>query len=331
MKDNLAYITPENKAKHNTQNTTPDSGVFCLCSLLSYHGISADARQILHEYADNSGRLNLTGLIRVARKKGLKAKAVHTSVERLENHPLPAIAIDADGQFFIIARCNNARVLIQKAAEAPREISVEELIANWSGQLILLTRRAGTVSSEFKFGLRWFLPVMAKYKQLFSEIFFASLFLQSFGLITPLFFQVIIDKVLVHRGLTTLDVLIIGLVGITLFEALLGFLRTYMFSHTTSRVDVQLGSQLFRHLLALPVSYFESRPTGQTVARVRELDTVREFITSSSLTVVIDLLFSVIFFSVMWLFSPALTLIVLASIPAYLLVSLLITPALRKR
>lgn len=331
MKDNLAHIPPKNKAKTDQHSSIADSGAFCLCSLLSYYGIRADPRQILHEFANSEGHLCLTGLVQAARKIGLKTKAVQTNVQRLANHPLPAIATDSDGQFFIVAKYGNGEVLIQKVSEPPREISQAEFTANWSGELILVTRRAGNINSELKFGLRWFLPVMAKYKQLFSEIFFASFFLQSFGLITPLFFQVIIDKVLVHRGLTTLDVLIIGLVGITLFEALLGYLRTYIFSHTTSRVDVQLGSQLFRHLLSLPISYYESRPTGQTVARVRELDTVREFITSSSLTVVIDLLFSVVFFSVMWLFSPTLTLIVMASIPAYLLISLLITPQLRKR
>jgi len=166
---------------------------------------------------------------------------------------------------------------------------------------------------------------------MFGEVLLASFLLQTMGLVTPLFFQVVVDKVLVHRGLTTLDVLIIGLFGISIFDAVLGFLRTYIFSHTTCRVDVQLGSKLFGHLMALPISYFESRQTGQTVARVRELENVRSFLTGSALTVVIDFAFTLVFFFVMWLFSPVLTFIVLATIPVYIGLSVLVTPALRMR
>ena len=282
-------------------------------------------------FGGKEGRLDLIALVRAARKNGLKAKAISSKFKKLVKLPLPAIAELKDGKFIVIAKIAEGRVLAQRPGNPPEELSQAQFEDEWSGRLVLLARRASEMVSDLKFGLRWFLPVMAKYKKLFSEVLLASFFLQSFGLITPLFFQVIIDKVLVHRSLTTLDVLIIGLIGITVFEALLGFLRTYIFSHTTTRVDVQLGSKLFGHLLALPISYFETRATGQTVARVRELDSVREFLTSSALTVVIDLFFTFIFFGVMWLFSPILTLIVLASIPLYVVLSIAITPELRRR
>tara|TARA_R110002072_G_scaffold184083_1_gene340368 strand:- start:1350 stop:2816 length:1467 start_codon:yes stop_codon:yes gene_type:complete len=142
---------------------------------------------------------------------------------------------------------------------------------------------------------------------------------------------VIIDKVLVHQGLTTLDVLCFGLIVVSLFDVVLNGLRAYVFSHTTNRVDVTLGSQLFNHLLRLPISFFNSRQVGDTVARVRELDTIREFITGSALTLIIDLLFTVIFFVVMYYYSPTLTWIVLGSIPLYVILSLSITPVLRNR
>ena len=158
-----------------------------------------------------------------------------------------------------------------------------------------------------------------------------SFFLQLVSLLTPLFFQVVIDKVLVHRGLTTLDVLVIGLVGVTLFEVSLAGIRTYVLSHTTSRVDVELGASLFRHLLGLPLAYFESRPVGQTVARVRELDTIRDFLTGSAVTLVLDLAFTVVFLAVMYWYSPTLTYVVLASIPFYVVISVGITPGLRRR
>jgi ATP-binding cassette, subfamily B, bacterial HlyB/CyaB len=117
----------------------------------------------------------------------------------------------------------------------------------------------------------------------------ASFFLQLFSLVSPLFFQVVIDKVLVSRTLGTLDVIMIGLVSIAVFETVLSILRTYLFAHTTNRIDVELGARLFRHLMALPIGYFQSRRVGDSVARVRELENIRNFLTGSALTLVIDL------------------------------------------
>ena len=159
----------------------------------------------------------------------------------------------------------------------------------------------------------------------------ASLFLQLFGLVTPLFFQVVMDKVLVHKALTTLDVLAIGFLAASVFEVVLGALRNYLFSHTTTRVDVELGARLFDHLTALPLAWFQARQAGQSVARVRELDSLRNFITSTALTLVIDLGFTFVYFGVMYYYSPTLTLVVLASIPLYVALSLIITPILKHR
>ncbi|MBL8672501.1 MAG: type I secretion system permease/ATPase, partial [Alphaproteobacteria bacterium] len=146
-----------------------------------------------------------------------------------------------------------------------------------------------------------------------------------------LLFQVVIDKVLVHKGLSTLDVLVIGFIAIALFETALGWLRTYVFSHTTNRVDVELGARLYRHVLQLPLSYFLARRVGDTVARVRELDHIREFLTGSALTLVLDLFFCIVFIAVMWFYSQTLTLIVLASIPLFVLLSAWATPIFRRR
>jgi ATP-binding cassette, subfamily B, bacterial HlyB/CyaB len=162
-------------------------------------------------------------------------------------------------------------------------------------------------------------------------VFLASFFLQLFALLTPLFTQVVIDKVLVHKGFTTLHVLAVGMVTLAVFDAVLGGLRTYLFSHTTNRIDVGLGAQLFRHVLALPLAYFEARRVGDTVARVRELEQIRQFLTSHSVTVVLDLFFTVVFLVVMWFYSPMLSLVVMASLPLYALLSVAITPPIRAR
>src|SRR5262249_54078358 len=148
---------------------------------------------------------------------------------------------------------------------------------------------------------------------------------------SPLFFQVVIDKVLVHRTLSTLDVLIIGLVAIAVFETVLGILRTYLFAHTTNRIDVELGARLFRHLVALPIAYFQARRVGESVARVRELENIRTFLTSSALTLVIDLLFPFVFLAVMFVYSPFLTFIVLGAFPFYIAISAGATPLFRRR
>ena len=155
--------------------------------------------------------------------------------------------------------------------------------------------------------------------------------LQLFGLVSPLFFQVVMDKVLVHNGVATLDVLVFGLVVVVVFESVLNALRAYVFSHTTSRVDVELGARLLRHLVQLPLAYFQARRVGDSVARVCELEDIRSVLTGNALTVVLDVFFSVLLIAVMFLYSVPLTLIVLVSLPLYLGHSVAVVPLLRQR
>ena len=206
-----------------------------------------------------------------------------------------------------------------------------ELEAVWDGRLVLMTKRATLTDLSRRFDITWFLGAVHKYRRLLSEVLLASFFLQLFALVSPLFFQVVIDKVLVHRSMSTLDVLAVGLVAIALFETVLGILRTYLFSHTTNRIDVELGARLFRHLLALPIGYFQARRVGDSVARVRELENIRNFLTSSGLTLVIDLFFTFIFLAVLFFYSPLLTWIVLASFPFYIGISAGATPLFQQR
>jgi subfamily B ATP-binding cassette protein HlyB/CyaB len=201
----------------------------------------------------------------------------------------------------------------------------------WSGRLILFTKRAHLRPEDRKFDFTWFIPAIVKYRKLLGEVLLASFFIQLFALLTPLFFQVVIDKVLVHKALTTLTVLGIGMLALVLFEAVLTGLRMYVFAHTSSRIDVGLGAQLFKHLLRLPLAYFEARRVGDTVARVRELETIRQFLTSSTVTVVIDLFFTIVFLAVMYFYSPLLTFVVLATIPLYVILSVVVTPIFRAR
>src|SRR6202049_1136003 len=178
--------------------------------------------------------------------------------------------------------------------------------------------RANLSDLTNRFGISWFVTAINKCRLLIGEVFLFSFFLQLFALISPLFFQVVIDKSLVHHSESTLDVLIIGLIAISVFETILGMLRTYLFAHTTNRIDVELGARLFRHLLALPSAYFQARRVGDSGARVRELENIRNFLTGAALTLVIDLFFTFVFLAVMFIYSRLLTWVVIASFPFYI-------------
>ncbi len=308
-----------------------DSGLACLAMLARFHGVAAEPAQLAHEFGDG-GPFGLTQILLAAKKLGLKAKPVKTHVERLSTTPLPAMAQDRDGAYFIVAKIEDDTVLIHDPAAArPQTLSMEALQARWSGELILFTSRASLAGELARFDFTWFIPAIVKYRTLLGEILLVSFVLNLFALVTPLFFQVVMDKVLVHRGLTTLDVIAVGLLVVSLFEVALSGLRTYVFAHTTSRIDVELGARLFRHLLNLPMGYFQARRVGDSVARVRELENIRQFLTGNAITVVLDVLFSVVFIAVMLFYSGWLTVVVLASLPLYLVISLLITPLLRAR
>jgi subfamily B ATP-binding cassette protein HlyB/CyaB len=309
-----------------------DTGLLCLVLMLRFVGVPADPAQLRHRFGNLAARITATDILRTTKELGLKSRVVNSSWPRLTKSPLPAIAATKEGGFFILAKVAEDKALIHDPVEnRPVTMSRAELEAVWNGKLIFIAKRASLSEAVRKFDLAWFVPAILKYKRILVEVLVASFALQLFGLVSPLFFQVIIDKVLVHRGLTTLDVLVIGLAVITLFEVLLGGLRTYIFAHTTNRVDVELGAKLFRHLLALPLAYFQARRVGDSVARVRELENIRSFLTGNALTLVIDLVFTVVFLAVMWLYSPTLTLIVMAAIPAYVALSLFVTPMFRRR
>ncbi|MDA7088638.1 type I secretion system permease/ATPase [Pseudomonas sp. SA3-5] len=316
----------------NTGDQPLDTGLACLVMLARFHNVAASPEQLAHEFAEDGRQFGRGELLMAARKLGLKAKAARSKLERLALIPLPALAVAKDGRFFIIARLDEGKALIHDPqTQRPEVLSFEELQARWSGELILVRSEASLAGELSKFDFSWFIPAIVKYRKLLGEVLLVSFVLNVFALLTPLFFQVVMDKVLVHRGLSTLDVIAVGLLGIMLFETALSGLRTYVFAHTASRIDVELGSRLFRHLVTLPLAYFQARRVGDSVARVRELENIRSFLTGNSITLVLDVLFSVVFIAVMFVYSGWLTLIVLLSLPLYFVVSLLITPVLRAR
>ncbi|WP_167520034.1 type I secretion system permease/ATPase [Azotobacter salinestris] len=313
-------------------SSSVDSGLACLVMLARFHNIAASPEQLVHEFAEDGRPFAQPELLLAAKRLGLKAKAARSKVERLVHTPLPAIAASTDGRFFIVARIDDGKALIHDPlAQRPEVLSFEDLAARWTGELILIRSEASLAGELAKFDFTWFIPAIVKYRKLLGEVLLVSFVLQIFALVTPLFFLVVMDKVLVHRGLSTLDVIAIGLLGIMLFETALSGLRSYVFAHTASRIDVELGSRLFRHLIGLPLAYFQARRVGDSVARVRELENIRSFLTGNAITLILDVLFSVVFIAVMFYYSGWLTLVVLLSLPLYFLISLFVTPLLRAR
>ncbi|NTU41925.1 MAG: type I secretion system permease/ATPase [Nitrospirales bacterium] len=340
----MDHSTDTNK---NTEQPSPaqgakpriDTGMSCLIMIARFHGLTADAAQIRHTYAIGEEGMTTVDIIRAAKELGMKAKSVTVPFEKLSRLQLPVAAevrteegSELKKQYIVIAKTvGEDKVLVVFPGEQrPRTLTMEELTAIWHNKIILFARR-GFLSREESFSLRWFLPSIWKYRKPLTEVLIASLMLQVFALLLPVFTQVIIDKVLVHRGVTTLDVLTIGLIVISVFEAVINILRTYVFTHTTSRIDVNLGTRLFRHLFSLPLQYFESRRVGDTIARVRELENIRRFLTGSPLTSMLDFMFIFVFIAVMLFYSAKLTLVALASLPVFAGLSLLIRPLLRER
>ncbi|WP_324658478.1 type I secretion system permease/ATPase [Burkholderia thailandensis] len=311
-----------------------DTGLFCILMMAALHGIAADEAHLRHEFGDES--FNVQAILLAAKRLGLSAKLVNQPPERLDRVAYPAIAIDKDGGYLIIggydaSSTDSPKVLIHRVGEPPSVLSIEDFLKAWSGKLILCTSKENFASETAKFDFSWFVPAVVKYRKLLGEVLLVSLVLQIIGLITPMFFQVVMDKVLVNQAMKTLNVIAIGLAGAVFFEVVLTGIRTWVFAHASSKIDVELGAKLFRHLLNLPLAYFQSRRVGDSVARIRELENIRSFLTGNAMTVVLDIMFSFVFLVVMLWYSVQLTLIVVASIPLYIALSALCTPIIRAR
>lgn len=309
-----------------------DTGLICLVAIARYHQLPADSAQLAHEFSSPTGRFGVTEILLAARKLGLKADMRRTKTASLSTTALPAIGLDRGGDFFIIVRSHEGKTWIHDTGGTrPREISIEDLQSRWTGEILLFASRTSVLADLSKFDFTWFVPAVVRYRRIFAEVFALSLVIQLIALVTPLFFQVVMDKVIVHRSLTTLDVIAVGLIVATIFDVTMTAVRSYLFAHTSSRIDVELGARLFRHLLSLPLAYFRARQVGDSVARVRELENVRSFLTGNAITVVLDIIFSFTFLAVMAYYSLDLTWVVLASLPCYFVASFFFTPMLRAR
>ncbi|WP_236016315.1 type I secretion system permease/ATPase [Brucella endophytica] len=318
----------------NTVSSEANIGLHALVAIARHFRIAAEPKQLARELALTQGA-NVSDIRRAAKHIGLKSRFVRVRDEiRLAALPVPAIACFDDGSYELFSgmTADGSCRLVDPLSFEPRNVPAGEFLSFSGGAFILVQRRfIGPGTSPESFGFRWFLPSLFRYRRAFGHVLLASLFVQLFALVTPLFFQVVVDKVLAHRSYSTLIVLVVGLAGIGVFDVVLQYLRTYALSHTTNRIDVELGQRLFRHMMNLPLSYFETRAAGQTIARVRELETIRDFLTGQGLFSGLDLIFTVVFIFVLFCYSTTLAWIVVASIPFYIAIGVLIRPFLKER
>jgi len=242
----------------------------------------------------------------------------------------------------LLIKAKDGQVLYFRAgAETPETIAIADFFKRFRTDILLIAREAeattdaadetGGKKEKAPFGFRWFVPELLKHKRVWRDVLIASLAIQIIGLVTPLFTQVIIDKVVVHQTQSTLVAIAVGLVMFMLFSSAMTWLRQYFVLHTGNRIDAVLGSFVFNHLLHLPVPYFEQRPTGTLVARLHGVETVREFISGAAVTLLLDLPFLFIFLAVMFWYSWQLSLVALLLMTLITVASLLVTPMFRER
>jgi subfamily B ATP-binding cassette protein HlyB/CyaB len=311
--------------------------VWLLGALCRLHRMPFDATLLLQQFPPPYERHSL---IEAARALGFKAGEIALSAPKLPEAPLPLIAFSKDSFLpALILRQDGERFLyLEAGSDVSQARRAEDFQNLFDGTAILVSHEApetervrGFDDEPGKFGFRWFLPELAKHKAVWRDVLLASLAIQLIGLATPLFTQVIIDKVVVHHTQSTLMVVGVALVMFLIFNALMTGLRQYLIIHTGNRVDAVLATSVFRHLFRLPLPYFEHRPTGVTVARLHGVETIREFISGAAISFVLDMPFLVIVLAVMFWYSWQLSLIALGVMLLLAAISALVTPVWREK
>ncbi len=313
--------------------TTLEIGVACFQMLSKYFGMpfrKEVIKRVLKEQLDRTPNLSLPLCGAVSELMGLNPQLINIPAQAITRLEGPSLVVWQDS-LAIIYEHSETELVIAVPELGLRRYKPEDFIATWGegGEVLLLKKTKET--PQERFGINWFLPALQKYKRVLIEVFIASFFVQLFQLANPLMIQVIIDKVISQNSPSTLGYLIFFLVVINIFEALLTTLRTYLFVDTTNRIDLTLGSEIIDHLLRLPLRYFERRPVGEISTRVNELEKIRQFLTGTALTVVLDCIFSVIYVVVMFLYSPLLTAVTLSIIPVFIALTLIFSPTIRQQ
>lgn len=337
---------------------TSEQFVWLLGSLCQVHRIPFSPGMALHQYPPRHTR---SLLIDALRNLGFKADFLTARKRHWVKLSMPCIAFITIAEDpsevspatreipsessrslpVLVVRADAKQILFfRSGSDKPETVDLDAFVLSAEPKVLLISRPvkenlsaedSSLVAGFTKFGFRWFIPELLKHKAIWRDILVASLCLQVAGLITPVLTQVIIDKVVVHQTQSTLVVVGVALFLFMVFSSVMTWLRQYLVLHTGNRVDAVLGSQVFRHLLRLPMPYFEARPTGVLVARLQGIETIRQFVSGAAFGLILDLPFLFIFLAVMFFYSWQLTLISVSLLGIICLVSAVITPIFRDK
>ena len=313
-----------------------DSALACLVQVAGHFSIPADYGQLSRAYIVDESAVDTVGLMTAARAIGFRTRCFdHATMEQIRRVPKPAVIRFDDGRYVVLFGINDEQAAVFDPMTEQKRFLVTPsfLEEHWNGEIILFakTYKIKAVQMVQKFGFGWFTPVIRRYKTFLMQVLGMSLLLQFLGLLGPLFAQVIIDRVLSHHSLSTLDMLLGGMILVTLFQQWILGLRQYLFINTTSKIDTTLSAHLFRKVTELPIKYFDKWQVGDVVSRMYELETIRNFLTGASLTVVLDILFAVVYLVVMFLYSATLSYIVWVTIPLFLILNAVVAPIFKER
>jgi ATP-binding cassette, subfamily B, bacterial HlyB/CyaB len=259
---------------------------------------------------------------------GINAQMVKIPATAIGKLQAPLL-IPWQDSFAIVYQITPQEITVGSPETGIRKFKPAAFAETWSdvGEVLLLQR--SNAAPQEKFGIKWFIPAIKKHKRVLIEVLIASLFVQIFGLANPLLTQLIIDKVIGNNSVTTLNTFGTLLIILAVVEGILTALRTNLFVDTTNRIDLALGSEIIDHLFRLPLKYYEKRPVGELATRINELENIRQFLTGTALTVVLDAIFSVVYIAVMIAYSWMLTIIALATLPAFVLLTWIVSPIVR--
>lgn len=306
---------PENRATPPPNRT----GIISLIKVLQHFGVK-ELQAIYEKNPETDDNLNWKKLQKLAKKYNINSQVIRPTVDEMREIEYPAIAKMTDGGFIAVGSMNDEVILaIDPRENKPKAIPIKEFLESWSSELLIFSASLSWTYIKKQYNLDWFLRVVNRYKKPLIEVLIASFFLQVMGIVFPLITQVIIDKVIGNDGLSTLTVIGCSMVGFFFMQSLLTGLKTYILNHTTNKLDAILGTRLFRHLISLPLPYYENRRVGELLMRIDSLERVRSFFTGSGLMSVLDVVFSIVFVAFMLWYSVPLTLIALLTIPLYML------------
>lgn len=310
-----------------------ESSTACFQMLSQYFGMpfrKEVIQRIVSEQLERSETISLPLAGAIVELMGLTAQLITIPASSLTQITVPALVL-WQGYLGILYEISDRQVVLAIPEQGLLNLKLSDFLEPWGEQGEVLLLQKSKETPQERFGLSWFLPSIKKYRRVLIEVFIASFFVQLFGLANPLMVQIIIDKVIAQGSMDTLQVLGVFLLIIAVFEAVLTTLRTYLFVDTTNRIDMSLGSEIIDHLLRLPLRYFEKRPVGEISTRVNELENIRQFLTGTALTVVLDAVFSVIYIVVMFIYSALLTFVALGIVPLFVGMTLIFSPTIRRQ